>query len=93
MFTNMQRLAAPPAETIVYCAHGYTQANGRLARVAERGNQAVIERMKLVDAARERGEATVPTTIAEERATNPFLRAASAAELAERRAAKDAFRG
>ena len=93
MFANMQRLAALPPETIVYCAHEYTQGNGRFALAAEPGNQAVADRMKLVDAARERGEATVPTTIAEERATNPFLRADSAAELAERRAAKDAFRG
>ena len=93
MFANMQRLAAFPPETIVYCAHEYTQGNGRFARVAEPGNQAVIERMKQVDAARERGEATVPTTIADERATNPFLRAGSPEELAERRAAKDAFRG
>ena len=93
MFDNMQRLAALPPETIVYCAHEYTQANGRFARVVEPGNQDVADRMTLVDAARERGEATVPTTIAEERATNPFLRANSAKELAERRAAKDAFRG
>ncbi|MEO6217173.1 MAG: hydroxyacylglutathione hydrolase [Sphingomonas sp.] len=93
MFDNMQRLAALPPETIVYCAHEYTQANGRFARVAEPDNQAVADRMIEVDAARERGEATVPTTIAEERATNPFLRADSADELAARRAAKDAFRG
>jgi hydroxyacylglutathione hydrolase len=45
-----------------------------------------------VEAARARGEATVPTSIAEELATNPFMRAASAAELADRRAAKDNFR-
>ncbi len=93
MFANMQRLGALPPETIVYCAHEYTQANGRFARVAEPDNIAVVERMKLVDAARVRGEATVPTTIAEERATNPFLRADSAQQLGERRAAKDAFRG
>jgi len=93
MFANMQRLAVLPGETIVYCAHEYTQANGRYARHAEPGNQAVVERMKAVDAARARGEATVPTTIAAERETNPFLRARSAAELAERRAAKDAFAG
>ena len=93
MFANMRRLAALPGETIVYCAHEYTQANGRYARHAEPGNRAVVERMKMVDAARARGEATVPTTIAAERETNPFLRARSAAELAERRAAKDAFAG
>jgi hydroxyacylglutathione hydrolase len=93
MFANMQRLAALPPETIVYCAHEYTQANGRYARHAEPGNQAIVERMVAVDAARAKGAATVPTTIAEELATNPFLRAASAAELGERRAAKDAFAG
>ena len=42
---------------------------------------------------REQGEPTIPTTIALERATNPFLRSVDAAELAERRAAKDAFKG
>jgi hydroxyacylglutathione hydrolase len=93
MFDNMQRLAALPPETIVYCAHEYTQSNGRFALAAEPDNQAIADRMVQVDAARIRGEATVPTTIAEERATNPFLRAASATELAERRAAKDVFRG
>ena len=45
------------------------------------------------DAMRARGEPTVPTTIGLERATNPFMRAASVAELAERRAAKDGFKG
>lgn len=93
MFANMQRLGALPAETRVYCAHEYTQSNGRYALVAEPDNAAVRERMAEVDRAREAGEATVPTTIALERATNPFLRAASVEMLAERRAAKDAFRG
>jgi len=49
--------------------------------------------MKAVDAARARGEPTVPTTIGLERETNPFMRANSVAQLAERRAAKDGFRG
>jgi hydroxyacylglutathione hydrolase len=93
MFANMQRLAALPQETVVYCAHEYTQANGRYARVAEPDNAAIVARMKQVDAARAAGEATVPTTIGEELATNPFLRARTAAALAERRAAKDAFKG
>jgi len=93
MFANMQRLAALPPETIVYCAHEYTQSNGRFALLAEPDNEATRERMKAVDSNRAQGVATVPTTIAEELATNPFLRAESAAELGERRAAKDAFRG
>lgn len=91
MFANMQRLAALPPETIVFCAHEYTQSNGRYAVVAEPDNAAITERMKDVDARRAAGEPTVPTTIALELATNPFLRASSAEQLAERRAAKDVF--
>ena len=93
MFANMTRLAALPPETIVYCAHEYTQSNGRYALVAEPDNRAIVDRMAQVDAARAAGQATVPTTIALERATNPFMRAHDAAELASRRAAKDSFRG
>ncbi|GGA60954.1 hydroxyacylglutathione hydrolase [Sphingomonas psychrolutea] len=91
MYANMQRLATLPPETIVYCAHEYTQSNGRYAAAAEPDNAAVTERMKDVDAKRVAGEPTVPTTIALELATNPFLRATSAEQLAERRAAKDVF--
>jgi hydroxyacylglutathione hydrolase len=93
MFANMQRFATLPPETIVYAAHEYTQSNGRYALTAEPDNEAIRERMGQVDAARAAGEATLPTTIADELATNPFLRARSAEQLAERRAAKDAFRG
>ena len=93
MFANMQRFATLPPATIVYCAHEYTQSNGRYARVAEPDNDAIVARMVKVDAARAVGEATVPTTIAEELATNPFLRASSVEQLAERRAAKDNFAG
>ncbi len=93
MFDNMRKLAALPDETAVYCAHEYTQSNGRYALVVEPDNAALVERMHRVDEARARGEATVPTTIGLERATNPFLRASSVEQLAERRAEKDAFRG
>jgi hydroxyacylglutathione hydrolase len=92
MFENMQRLARLPDSTHVYCAHEYTQSNGRYALVAEPDNQALIARMAEVDAARLRGEATIPTTIGIERATNPFMRARSIDELAARRKAKDDFR-
>jgi hydroxyacylglutathione hydrolase len=93
MFANLQRLGALPPATQVYCAHEYTQSNGRYALVAEPDNAAIRDRMAEVDRARAAGEATVPTTIALERATNPFLRAPSVEVLAERRAAKDGFRG
>lgn len=91
MYANMQRLKTLPPETIVYPAHEYTQANGRYAAAAEPDNAAVTERMVTVDAQRAAGEPTVPTTIALELATNPFLRASSAEQLAARRAAKDVF--
>ncbi|HEX4693281.1 hydroxyacylglutathione hydrolase [Sphingomonas sp.] len=91
MYAAMQRFAAMPPETQVYCAHEYTLSNARYARVAEPENAAIAKRLAAVEALRAAGEATVPTSIGEERATNPFMRAASVAELAERRAAKDAF--
>lgn len=91
MFTAMRKLEALGDATTIYCAHEYTQSNGRYALACEPDNMAIRERMAVVDAARAAGEPTVPTTIALERATNPFMRAASAEELAERRAAKDRF--
>jgi hydroxyacylglutathione hydrolase len=93
MFANMQRLAALPEDTQIYCAHEYTLSNGRYALAAEPDNEAIAARMIEVEAARARGDATVPTTIALERATNPFMRARDAVQLAERRAAKDTFQG
>ncbi|MEP6103225.1 hydroxyacylglutathione hydrolase, partial [Parasphingorhabdus sp.] len=91
MYDNMRKLEALPGSTQVYCAHEYTQSNGEYALVAEPDNQALQDRMTEVLAMRKRGEATVPTTIALERATNPFMRASSAEELSERRVAKDNF--
>jgi hydroxyacylglutathione hydrolase len=93
MYSNLQRLAALPDETKVYCAHEYTLSNGRFALTVEPDNRALADRMARVEAARAAGEATVPTTIALERATNPFVRADTVEEFARRRAAKDAFRG
>jgi hydroxyacylglutathione hydrolase len=93
MHANLQRLAKLPRETEVYCAHEYTLSNGRYALVAEPENAALRERMMRVEAARAVNEATVPTTIGLELETNPFVRARSVEEFAERRKAKDAFRG
>lgn len=90
MYGNMRALAALPDETAVYCAHEYTLSNGRFALTVEPDNIDLIARMAEVTAMRERGEPTVPTSIGAEKATNPFMRAGSVAELAARRAAKDA---
>ncbi|WP_306304392.1 hydroxyacylglutathione hydrolase C-terminal domain-containing protein [Methylogaea oryzae] len=75
---SLQKLAALPGETLVYCAHEYTQANGRFARTVEPGNGALAERLRRVAELRDRNESTVPSTLAEEVATNPFLRPSSA---------------
>lgn len=93
MHANLQRLAQLPPETRVYCGHEYTLSNGRFAAAVEPDNADVARRLAEVETARAAGEATVPTTIALERATNPFMRASSAQDLAERRRAKDNFRG
>ena len=90
MYSNMRKLEALGDDTTVYCAHEYTLSNGRFALTVEPDNAALAERMTEVTAMRERGEPTVPTSIALERATNPFMRARSVEELAARRSAKDA---
>lgn len=99
MWASLERLAALPDDTVVYCAHEYTAANARFALSVD-DDPAVKARAEAVFAARARGEATVPTTIGAEKATNPFLRApllrpalAPAQAFAEIRAAKDGFKG
>lgn len=91
MYDNMQKLSLLPDDTLVYCAHEYTQSNGEYALVAEPSNLAIKARMKDVIAARAKGEATVPTTIGLEKATNPFMRSQNAEILGKRREAKDNF--
>lgn len=90
MYDNMRKLEALGDNTAIYCAHEYTLSNARFAVTAEPDNADLAARVAEVTDMRKRGEATVPTTIALERATNPFMRAASVEELAARRAAKDA---
>src|SRR3546814_18847449 len=89
MFANMQRFKALSDDTTVYCAHEYTQSNGRFALVAEPDNVSIVERMKRVAAARARGEPTVPTTLQAEKATKPFLPPAPRSGLQARRMDKD----
>lgn len=74
MWDSLQRLAALPDDTTVYCAHEYTASNARFALSVD-DSAAVKARAEEVFAARERDEWTVPTTIGLEKATNPFLRA------------------
>jgi len=104
MWTSLQRLAALPDDTRVYCAHEYTASNARFALSVD-DDPALRRRADAVFAARERGEPTVPTTIGLEKASNPFLRAPALASRVGKagaqdyeafgavRAAKDGFRG
>ena len=91
MFASLQRLADLPGDTLVYCAHEYTLANARFAASAFPGDAAIAARLAAVIAQREAGIATVPTTIAAEQATNPFLRAADGEGFAQLRLAKDRY--
>lgn len=75
MWDSLSRLAALPPGTMVYSGHEYTQANARFALTIEPQNAALAARAAAVDAARAEGRPTVPSTLAEELATNPFLRA------------------
>ncbi|KGE03548.1 hydroxyacylglutathione hydrolase [Pseudohaliea rubra] len=74
MHASLQRLAALPEDTAVYCAHEYTEANLAFASAAEPGNEALATRVEQVRSLRERDEPTLPSSLALERRTNPFLR-------------------
>ena len=83
MWQSMQAIKALPPETILYCAHEYTQANARFAETIETTNPALKAYISEIDAKRARGERTVPMRLDRELATNPFLRA----DIAELQAA------
>ena len=91
MYRSLERLTALPDDTRLYCAHEYTLANARFAAHAEPDNRAIAARLEQVKALRDAGAITLPTTVAQERETNPFVRATDVMEFARRRAAKDSF--
>lgn len=92
MFGSLQRFAALPDPTLVCCGHEYTESNARFALTVEPDNAALQARAAEVKSLRAAGKPTVPTTIAQEKAANPFLRAKTGAELGRIRTAKDNFR-
>jgi hydroxyacylglutathione hydrolase len=75
LYQSLMKLARLPGSVQVYCGHEYTLANARFALSVDGGNELLVERAREVERLREAGEFTLPTTIAIERATNPFLRA------------------
>ncbi len=74
LWQSLQKLKTLPPKTHVYCAHEYSQNNGRFALTVEPDNIALQEKMIKIDELRANGLPTVPSTIGEELATNPFLR-------------------
>lgn len=74
MQDSLDKLAALPADTRVFCAHEYTQSNCRFALAVEPDNEELVRRASDVDCAREQGKQTVPSLLGEEMAVNPFLR-------------------
>jgi hydroxyacylglutathione hydrolase len=103
MFAAFAKLGALPDATRVYCGHEYTQSNLVFAAHVEPDNTTVQQKLERVRAIRAGAaadwhdatpdEMTIPSTIGEERATNPFLRAGDVAELGRRRSLKDGFQG
>lgn len=75
MWASLSKLAALPPETLVCSGHEYTQSNARFALTVEPGNAALQTRAEAIGRARAEGQPTVPSRLAEELATNPFLRA------------------
>ena len=82
MWHSLSKLRALPNETLVYCAHEYTQANARFALTVDPDNQALRSRAATIDSLRAQDQPTVPSNLGEEKATNPFLRA-DAPDLAD----------
>jgi hydroxyacylglutathione hydrolase len=91
MHDSLTKLAALPGDTKVYCGHEYTEKNLVFAAEADKDNPAIAERIARVAELRAKGQPSVPSTMAEEKATNPFVRAGSADRLGELRAWKDRF--
>ena len=85
MWASLQKLMALPEETKVYCAHEYTLSNASFAVSVDPSNMALRNRAIEVEQLREQGDPTVPSTIAAELATNPFLRCADPSLRAELR--------
>lgn len=91
MFASLAKLAALPDATLVCCGHEYTESNARFALSVDPDNAALQARAAEAHAQRAAGKPTLPSTLAGERAANPFVRAPDVATLADLRARKDRF--
>ncbi len=93
MHRALQRLGSLPPETLVCCAHEYTEGNLRWAALQEPDDALITKRLREVEAIRQTGCLTLPSSIAEEWRSNLFLRATSPEELGRLRQLKDSWRG
>ena len=93
MHLALKRLQDLPDDTIVHCAHEYTEGNLRWAHALRPDDQAIAARLSTVQDLRSRGSLSLPSTMGEERRTNLFLRACSVQELRELRLHKDSWSG
>lgn len=91
MFASLQKIKNLPHDTQIYCGHEYTLANARFALHLDPTNSLVQDRMKAVENLRETNQPSIPFTLAEELATNPFLKAQSVEEFQKIRQAKNNF--
>ena len=92
MYRSLQRLTRLPDDTRLYCAHEYTLSNARFAAHAMPEDAAIEGRLARIKQLRDSGEMTLPTTVKQERETNPFVRATNVDEFARLRREKDSFR-
>jgi hydroxyacylglutathione hydrolase len=92
MYRSLQRLTGLPEDTRLYCAHEYTLANARFGAHADPQSDTIADRLAEVKQLRENGKITLPTTVAQERETNVFVRATDVQEFARLRREKDSFR-
>lgn len=81
LYQSLQQLAALPPETLIYCAHEYTQANLRFAQIIEPQSTAIAERIEAVHQLRLNSLPSLPSTIQTELETNPFLRCEQASVI------------
>ena len=91
MWDSLSKIMTLPDDTALYCAHEYTLSNAKFALSVEPNNQDLLAAIEEAKAKRASNIPTVPTHVAKERLTNPFITAGNSQELGRRRALKDNF--
>jgi hydroxyacylglutathione hydrolase len=92
MYNSLQQIAKLPAQTLIFCTHEYTQSNLKFAHHVEPNNADITNRLTQVTRMRQQDICTLPSNLALELKTNPFLRVSNCAEFAKLRQQKDVFK-